>query len=293
MEKVLFDSSFLKKLEFLKFVSKRAYRGKIRGEHSTQKRGMSLEFSDYRNYQDGDDYKYVDWNVYSRLDKLFLKIFTAEEDLTIHLLLDTSRSMAFGTPPKIDYARKVAAALGFIGLTALDRLAIASFSSKLGQIFAPRRSRNYLTAMFEFFNRIECDGETDFSKSLADYALSSKRLGKVVVISDFYDEKGLEKGLDALKFRKFDIALVHIVDEEEINPRLSGSVRLVDIETGVMRDLSITRGVLERYYETLEAFFQRLETYCMKSGIEYFRASTIIPFEDLVLRHLRQGSLIK
>ncbi len=128
MARQLFDTDFLKKLELLRITSNRIYHGQGRGEHSTVKMGTSLEFSDYRNYQVGDDFRYIDWNIFSRLDRLFLKVFTAEEDLSIHILLDTSQSMTFGEPPKIDYAKRVAAALGYIGLSNLDRVGITTFA---------------------------------------------------------------------------------------------------------------------------------------------------------------------
>ncbi len=289
MAAVLFDSEFLKKLEVLRWTSKRIYHGRGRGEHSSVKIGTSLEFSDYRNYQVGDDYRYIDWNIFSRLDRLFLKVFIAEEDLSIHLLLDTSRSMLFGTPPKIDYAKRVAAALGYIGLTNLDRVGITTFAAGVQDSLAPRRGRDHFLGLLEFCERIPCHGETDFNRSLMEYSFRSKRAGLAIVISDLFDPKGIERGLEALKFARYDILLLQVIDEEEIRPAFGGSVKLLDLETEREQRLTIDEVLLTRYRERVQAWFARIEDFCLKAQIEYLRASTLIPFEDLILKYLRHG----
>lgn len=285
----LFDTEFLKKLELLHWTSKRIYHGQGRGEHSTVKIGTSLEFSDYRNYQVGDDYRYIDWNIFSRLDRLFLKVFTAEEDLSIHLLLDTSQSMLFGDPPKIDYAKRVAAALGYIGLNNLDRVGITTFASGVQDSMAPRRGRDHFLGLLEFCERLPCSGETDFNRSLMEYSFRSKRVGLAVVISDLFDPKGIERGLEALKFARYDILLLQVVDEEEVRPSFLGPIKLWDLETSHERRLSIDEPLLARYRERVQQWFTHIEDFCLKSHIEYLRASTLIPFEDLILKYLRHG----
>ena len=289
MARLLFDTDFLKKLEQLRLTSNRIYHGQGRGEHSTVKIGTSLEFSDYRNYQVGDDYRYIDWNIFSRLDRLFLKVFTAEEDLSIHLLLDTSQSMLFGEPPKIEYAKRVAAALGYIGLTNLDRVGISTFGAGIHESMHPRRGRDHFLGLLEYCDRLTCVGETDFNRSLMEYSFRSRRAGLAVVISDLLDPKGFERGLEALRFARYDVLLLQILDEEEIRPGFTGPVRLHDLETAHEQRLTIDELLLARYRERVQRWCRQIEEFCLKSQIEYLRASTLIPFEDLILKYLRHG----
>jgi uncharacterized protein (DUF58 family) len=288
-EKELFDSEFLHKLEYLKLVARRIHRGQMRGEHTTVKRGTSLEFSDHRNYQSGDDFRYIDWNVFSRLDRLFVKIFTAEEDLTIHILLDNSFSMNVGIPPKIDYAKRVGAALGYVGIANLDRVGVTSFGEGLRDSLPPHRSRNHLFSIFNYFKRAEPRGRTDLNRSLRDYALRSKRPGLAIVISDLLDEGGFEEGLKALAYGRFDVVLIQLIDESEIEPQESGALKLVDVETGSAKRVTVDKELLEAYRRKVGEYFLRIEKFCLDHHIEYLRASTLIPFEDLILKYLRQG----
>jgi uncharacterized protein (DUF58 family) len=289
MAGLLFDTDFLKKLELLRLTSNRIYHGQGRGEHSTVKMGTSLEFSDYRNYQVGDDFRYIDWNIFSRLDRLFLKVFTAEEDLSIHILLDTSQSMMYGEPPKIDYARRVAAALGYIGLTNLDRVGITTFAAGVQDSMVPRRGRDHFLSLLDYCERITCGGDTDFNRSLMEYTFRGKRVGLAIVISDLLDPKGFERGLEALRFARYDVLLVQILDEEELRPTYAGPVRLRDLETNQEQRLTIDELLLTRYRERVQKWCGHIEDVCLKSQIEYLRASTLIPFEDLILKYLRHG----
>ncbi len=289
MARLLFDTDFLKKLEQLRLTSHRIYHGQGRGEHSTVKIGTSLEFSDYRNYQVGDDYRYIDWNIFSRLDRLFLKVFTAEEDLSIHILLDTSQSMLYGEPPKIEYAKRVAAALGYIGLSNLDRVGITTFGAGLHESTQPRRGRDHFLGLLEYCDRITCTGETDFNRSLMEYSFRSRRVGLAIVISDLLDPQGFERGLEALRFARYDVLLLQILDEEEVRPSYTGPVRLRDLETDHEQRLTIDEILLARYRERVQQWCRRIEEFCLKSQIEYLRASTLIPFEDLILKYLRHG----
>jgi uncharacterized protein (DUF58 family) len=289
MARLLFDTDFLKKLEQLRLTSNRIYHGQGRGEHSTVKIGTSLEFSDYRNYQVGDDYRYIDWNIFSRLDRLFLKVFTAEEDLSIHILLDTSQSMLFGEPPKIEYAKRVAAALGYIGLTNLDRVGITTFAAGIHESMSPRRGRDHFLGLLEYCDRVTCLGETDFNRAMLEYTFRNRRAGLAIVISDLLDPKGFERGLEALRFGRYDVLLLQILDEEEVRPGYTGPVRLRDLETAREQRLTIDELLLTRYRERVQAWCRHIEEFCLKSQIEYLRTSTLIPFEDLILKYLRHG----
>jgi uncharacterized protein (DUF58 family) len=289
MQSTLFDAEFMRKLETLRFLARKVFRGQSHGDRTTLRRGMSLEFSDYRRYHAGDDFRYVDWNVYSRLDQLFLKVFTAEEDLTIHLLVDTSESMRVGDPPKLDYAKRVAAALSYIGLSSLDRVGVVSFADELGAPQPPQRGRQQIFTMFRYFDALESHGGTNLERVLRTYAAQSRKTGLAIVISDLFDPEGYARGLEALAYNHFDVLLVQLVAEAELHPQLDGALRLHDIESGQQQRLTVNRRLLELYQQKLAEYFAEIETFCMQRNIEYLRASTAVPFEDLVLQYLRRG----
>ena len=289
MQHNLFDADFMRKLEAMHFLAKKASHGRSHGERTTLRRGMSLDFSDYRRYQAGDDFRYIDWNVYSRLDRLFLKVFTAEEDLSIHLLLDTSRSMQLGEPVKLDYARKVAAALSYIALCGLDRVGVVSFAGELGASRPPQRGRQQIFSLFDYFRNLECCGSTDLNGALSHYARKSRKAGLAIVISDLFDPNGYERGLNELLYKNFDLLVIHVVDETEMNPILQGAMRLQDVESNRERKLTINRRILQLYRQKIAEYLLQIETFCSQRKIEYLRAATDIPFEDLILRYLRSG----
>ena len=289
----LFDADFMRKLETLHLLARKLFRGQSQNDRTTLRRGMGLEFADHRRYQPGDDFRYVDWNVYSRLDRLFLKVFAAEEDLTIHLLVDTSRSMQEGQPSKIDFARRVAAALGYIGLNSLDRVGVVSFADELGRPRPPQRGRQQIVTMLRYFEALGCGGGTNLNRVLRTYARQTQSLpargGLAIVISDLFDPQGYAGGLDALAYAGFDALVVQVVAESEINPAFNGAVRLHDVETGQQRRLTVNQRLLARYREKVAAYFSDIETYCLRRNIEYLRVVTTVPFEDVVLRYLRRG----
>lgn len=285
----LFDTEFMRKLETLHLLARKLFRGQSQNDRTTLRRGMGLEFADHRRYQPGDDFRYVDWNVYTRLDRLFLKVFAAEEDLSIHLLVDTSRSMQEGQPSKLDFARRVAAALGYIGLNSLDRVGVVSFADELGRPRPPQRGRQQIVAMLRYFETLGCGGGTNLDHVLQTYVRQSRKTGLAIVISDLFDPQGYAGGLDALAYAGFDALVIQVVAESEINPTFNGAVRLHDVETGQQRRLTVNQRLLTRYREKVAAYFAGIETYCLRRNIEYLRVVTTVPFEDIVLRYLRRG----
>jgi uncharacterized protein (DUF58 family) len=196
------------------------------------RKGFSLEFSDYRRYQRGDDLRYIDWNIYRRLDRLLLKVFTAEEEMNIYLLIDTSRSMAEGSPVKLDYAKKVAAALGYIGLKNLDRVGAGAFSSILHKPLTLGRGRKQILSMFNFLAKLSCTGETNLRGAIHSFTKLFPHAGLVIVVSDLFDPSGWRAALEELSGKNYQVLLVHIVDEAELKPKAWGDVALVDVEAG-------------------------------------------------------------
>src|SRR5947207_14255004 len=224
------DPEFLKKLERLRLIAKRLTWTGAKGEHSSSRKGFSLEFSDYRRYQHGDDLRYVDWNIYRRLDRLLLKVFTAEQEMNVYLLVDTSRSMAEGTPSKISYAKRVAAALGYIGLKNRDRVGGPSFSSALSRPLTVGRGRKQILSLFDFLTKLSCDGETHLLSAIRSFTTLFPHPGLVVLVSDLLDPRGCRAALEELARKQHQLLLIHILDEQEITARAGADVSLIDVD---------------------------------------------------------------
>ncbi len=292
MSAQLFDEEFLRKLEHLSLMARRIRPGPSRGENLTISRGASLEFADYRLYQPGDDFRYLDWNLYRRLNRLFLKVFTAEENLTVHILIDTSRSMAFGSPAKLWYAARLAAALGYLAVNNLDRVGVSAFAQGIEHSLPPVRRTSHASTLFDYLGSLEPGGRTDFNGTLRDYAMRTARPGMAILLTDLFDPAGYEEGLRALLYRRFDVMLIHVMAEQEITPRLHGPCRLVDGETGEETELDLVAAAASDYQQELDRFFEEVEDFCLGNAIEYLRTTTQIPFEDVVLDYLRRGVFV-
>jgi uncharacterized protein (DUF58 family) len=296
-----FDADFLKKLERLHLIAKRLDWAGPKGEHAASRKGFSLEFSDYRRYQRGDDLRYVDWNIYRRLDRLLLKVFTAEEEMNIYLLVDTSRSMAFSAPSaftgevaptKIDYAKKVAAALGYIGLKNLDRVGGAAFASGLQAPLKLGRGRTQILRLFGFLSGLACDGSTDLRAAMHKFTTLFPHPGLVVVVSDLFDPMGWRAALEELARKKYQILVVHVLEAEEMQPRLLGDIALVDAEGSRERRLYVDAELLRRFQQELTSYCNDIEAMCASHGIDYLRTTTQVPFDEFVLKSLRQVSSV-
>src|SRR6195256_2763576 len=227
---LLLDPLFLHKLEQLELVSRKIFTGAIKGERKSKRKGQSVEFADYRNYVKGDDLRHLDWNLYARLDRLFIRLFLEEEDLHFYVLIDNSMSMDFGTPSKLHYAKQVAAALGFIGLVNMDRVVIEAFNNRLTQSLPAVRGRRSLWRLMDFLQKIEPAGPSDLRKALRTFSLKSSGKGIVVLLSDFMDKGGYEEALRYLVARQLDIYVIQILSHEEIEPEIVGDLQLVDVE---------------------------------------------------------------
>ena len=289
----IFDDEFLKKLEYLNIISKRLFAGQLRAERRTRKRGTGLEFADYRAYVAGDDFRHLDWKAYLRLNRLILKLFEEEEDLPIYFFVDASQSMNYGTPTKLDYARRVCAALCYIGLANLDRVNLISFADGVKNEMPPQRGKGRIFKIFRFLNDIVPGGETNARASFKTYCTETRRRGLAVVISDMFDGNGFESALDILRHFRHDVFVIQIASHEEIDPRLKGELQLVDAESNATREITITPSLLTAYRAEFEKFCAGIETYCGRYQLGYVRTATDFPFEELVLKVFRQGRFLK
>ena len=292
-QKDLFDERFLKKLEYLYIVSKKVFAGRTRAERRTRKVGSGIEFADYRDYVPGDDFRYLDWNIYSRIDRLLLRLFEEEEDLHIYLLLDTSDSMQMGTPPKLRYGMQVAAALCYVGLANLDRVSIITFSDGLRERLPPARGKGRIFKVFDFLRSVAPGGRTRLSDSLRSFVHQNKRRGLAVLITDFYDPDGYEEAVNLLRYNRYEPFAIQVVDPGEMRPRLKGDLQLIDCETGEIREITVSQRLLDAYVREHERYCQELAEFCTAKQVPLFRAETSIPFDELVLRIFRKGGFLR
>ncbi len=289
----LLDPDFLHRLEQLELVSRKIIMGRMKGERKSRRRGSSVEFAEHRNYTVGDDLRHIDWNVYGRLDKLFLKLFLEEEDLHVYTLLDTSLSMNFGTPSKLRYGKQVAAALAFVGLCNHDRVIMDTFATRLDQGIPSVRGRSQMWRVISYLENLAASGESDLKAAAREFAIRHAGKGVVVVISDFLDKHGYEDALRYLLARNMDIYVIHLLSQEEVEPELVGDLRLVDVEDDDVAEITMSAPLLKKYKDNLNAFVGGLKEWCTRRGITYIFTTNQYPFDKLILNYLRERGLVK
>ena len=288
----LFDEELQRRLEVLALVARRIYRGRQRAERRTRKTGAGIEFADHREYAPGDDFRYLDLNVYQRTGRLLIRLFEEEEDLSVYVIVDTSRSMEMGNPAKLDYAKRIAAALSYVALANLDRVSVLGFSDQMQSRLAPTRGKNRIFKVFEFLRPLEASGETDLRTALRTFAAQNKRRGVAILISDLYDPKGFEDGINQLRYAKFDPYVLHVIDPNDARPPLHGDVRLVDHETGETREVTVTPRILDKFAKAHARYLHEIQEFCGNKQVTYHPLPTDVPFDEAILRILRTGGLL-
>ena len=289
----LFDEEFQRKLETLAIVSRRVFAGRMRAERRSKKKGSGVEFADHRDYVPGDDFRYVDWNVYQRFGRLLVRLYEEEEDLSIYFIVDCSTSMGFGDGRKFDQARRLAAALAYVGLANLDRVTIVGVNESVAARMPTTRGKGRIFKVFQFLRRLEPDGTTDLRETLKTFVAQHKRRGLAVLISDLYDPAGFEGGINMLRFNKFEPFVIHIVDPNEARPTLKGDVRVYDCETGEEREVTVTQKMLEKMERAWNDYRDEVERFCTARQVPYFPADVNVPFDELVLRVFRRGGFLR
>ena len=290
----LFDDEFQRKLDYLALVSRRVFAGRMRAERRTKKSGSGVEFADHRDYQPGDDFRYLDWNVYQRFGRLLLRLYEEEEDLSIYFIVDASGSMAFGDDgKKLRYAKRICAALAYVGLANLDRVSIVSTSDRVMERMPTTRGKARIFKVFRFLQELETAGGTDLGDALKSFVAQNKRRGLAVLISDLYDPAGFKRGINVLRYNKFDPFVVHVVDPSEAKPKLNGDVLLYDCETGDEREVTITAKVLERFRAVHQEYQDEVARFCTTHQVPYIQADVSTPFDELILRVFRRGGFLR
>jgi uncharacterized protein (DUF58 family) len=223
---------------------------------------------------------------------LFIKLFSEEEDINVHLFVDGSRSMGWGTPGKLDYAVRLAAAVGYVGLRNLDRVGALVFSDGPQRVLPLHRGRGHTLQLFEFLSQVEPRGISDLGATMRRYVYQTKRRGLLILISDLWLPAGYEEGLKLARYHRFEPFVIHVVSDDELTPGVRGDANLVDVESGTVLEVSVDGHALEAYARARAAYFAGIERFCLRHQIDYLRASTSIPFDQLVLRYLRIGGLL-
>jgi uncharacterized protein (DUF58 family) len=289
---LLLDPGFMARLDQLDLVSRKMLAGKMKGERRSKRRGQSVEFADYRNYVVGDDLRFIDWNIYARLDKLFLKLFLEEEDLSLYVLVDVSKSCDFGNPNKALYMKRVAAALGYIGLVNYNRVNIVALAEGIVAETGGMRGRRKVSQMIDFVSNLEPTGQSHFADACKRFALAHRQKGVCVVLSDFFIKDGFENGLRYVAGGKYDLFAIQCLAPQEIDPDLQGDLKLLDIEDADTAEVSITQPLIKKYKANLNAYCLALKDYVTRRGGTYLFTSTAVPFDTLVLNYLRERGLL-
>jgi uncharacterized protein (DUF58 family) len=292
----LLTPDLLRRLEQFQLLAARRAKSSSKGERRSKARGQSVEFADYRNYVAGDDLRYLDWNLFGRLERLFLKLYEEERELPVRIFLDCSESMNFGDPRKFDFARQVAAAIGYVALCGFDRVTVAPFPNEgenvatAGALRAVRGRKSSLQ-FFENITKLQCGGAVTFNEALRRGALEARQAGVAVVLTDFLDPSGYDKGLTALVGRGFHVNAVQILSPDELSPGTYGDLKLIDAESGGIQEVTFGKFRLNAYQQTVQNFVQKLREFCASRGISFFSVSSAARLEDLLLKQLRASEV--
>ncbi|MCI0363053.1 MAG: DUF58 domain-containing protein [Phycisphaerales bacterium] len=292
----LLDSDLMSKLDQVDVMSRKIFAGKLQGERRSKKRGVSVEFADYRHYVHGDDLRFVDWNIYARLDRLFLKMFIEEEDLSLLIAIDSSASMNWGNPSKFVFCQRLAMALGYIGLANHNRVTLYGFDSGGVKPLPNLRGRRRTQEMGRWLVDLESGGASAFSDAMRSIALARQGKGVMIILSDFMFKEGYEKGLRYLAGGGYDTFCLQILAPEEVDPAkhgMAGDLRLTDIEDEDVAEVTVSAALLKRYKENLNAYCGKLRDFCVRRGMMHLSIESNTDMTTLLMEYLRKRGLLK
>lgn len=292
IDPTVFDEGFLRQLERLLLIMKRPVRGGLKGGRRSVKRGQSVEFADFRDYSLGDDLRQLDWNVLARLEKLFIKLYVEEEDVTISFLIDCSASMAAGDPPKLLFAKRAAAALGYIGLASEDRVAVTALAGRAGRRQVALRGSGRVFRLLSALSSIgSADGATDLVAAVRHAGAQLSGRGVVVLISDLLDPAA-DKIIRELAATGSELIILHVLSPDELDPSMEGDVRLVDVESGDGLDVTIDLATIDDYKARLTTWQEAFADLAARRGATYVPISTDLPLAELVFAELRRRRVV-
>ena len=289
----LLDAKFMARLDGLDLLSRKILQGKLQGERRARRRGQSAEFADHRPYVVGDDLRFIDWNIYGRLDQLFLKLFLEEQDLSLYVLADMSGSVAAGEPAKALAIKKLAAALSYIGLVNNCRVTVSRFAEGITGQVGNMRGRVYAHRLADFLLDAEPDGVSHFERACRELAAGRTGSGVVVILSDFLFKEGFDMGLRRLVSDRYEIYALHVLSPQELGPELSGDLRLVDMEDGDQAEVTVNPALLDYYKRALSAYCNELKSFCTARGASYVLMNSADSIEQMVLTYLRRKGMLR
>lgn len=288
----LLSAELMRKLDHVEILTRKQFAGRIRGEQRSVRKGHSLEFADYRNYVQGDDIRFIDWKIFGRLDRLFLKMFMEEEDLFVHVLVDVSHSMGSGEPPKLAYAKRLAAALAYVSLSATHRVSVFPFGPNVKDFFPSTRGKGQIRKVMDYLDKLEASGETHSLDAFRHFRRRILGAGYVFVISDLLDKKGVEDALKLMLSGRFEVVVLHVLSPEEEEAPWDGDWRLVDVEDGDVVSVSLGARLKEQYADTVKRFRGEHKAICHRHGFHYMPVRTDFPIEVLLLQRLREQRVL-
>ena len=288
------STDLLSQLRRLKLQPRSQYRGRLKGERRSRNHGVGLEFADYRPYQTGDDLTHVDWNLYARSGRRFIKLFQAEANLTVYFLIDSSSSMGLGDPTKLDLAKQIVTALSYIALANFDQVQIYTCQQRLLTVLASTYSKTQFPQVAQALATISAEGQTDLESCLKQFAEQNEP-GIVILISDFFDgaTHAYQKGLISLVGQQFEVTAIQILCRAEQQPNFAGGVQLTDIETGQSKEITVSAQVLVSYQRRLQQFLAQTVQFCRGHAITYLLTSSESSLEQVILHDLRQTGLVQ
>jgi uncharacterized protein (DUF58 family) len=290
----LFDEAFLRRLERMSLQAQRTLRGyPAGGEHLSLNRLPTAIFSDHRPYSPGDDFRHIDWNAYAHHQEIVVKLGEVEQSVDVHVLLDVSRSMAWASPPKLRAAQRLAAALGYLALTHNDRLRVVPFGTGPLPAFGPTQGKGRLIELLKFIERLQPDQPTALARALMTYARSHERGGLLVICSDLLAPEGLEEALRALPPPRWQTLVLHLLDQRELRPELTGPIELEDAETGQRLPLTLDAATLTAYRRNVTEWQERLAAACARRGVTYAQVLAHWPLEQQVVPYLRARRILQ
>lgn len=287
----LLDPDLIRTLERLSLVSHKRLAGRMAGDRRSPRRGAGIEFADFREYAPGDDFRRVDWNLYARCGKLFLKLYSLDEDRTVSILVDCTRSMDFGEPAKGLYSRRAAAALAYLALAGMDRVKVVALRQDENQVLGPLRGRAQFRRVLEWLETLSCDGTGGLGQCLRRFTAAERYPGLAFVLSDFMEE-GLPESLRGFGARGFETAALQVLSPQDLHPELAGDLRLVDAESQDELEVTVTSFLLNSYQKALKELQDGLRAECLRSGLAFMTISTATPLTDLFSRVLPAGGVV-
>lgn len=291
MSERIFDTEFLKKLDTIAINVRMLMSEGGGGNRKSRSKGSSVEFSDFREYAIGDDFRRIDWNAYGRFDKLFIKLFMEEQEALINIFVDSSKSMSYGNPKKSELSLKLAGILSFLALNNLDRVCINSINSEAIKQSTAVTGRSMFDRCIAFLESISFSGATDINASIKKKDFRSR--GMSVIISDFFTSGGIEDAVKYLLYKKQDVFLIHLLSPEELKPELEGQVRLLDSETGKVMDVAVTPALLRQYQAKLSEFSNQIREFCSRLGASYIQVSSADSIEKIVFEQFTETGVIR